>query len=76
MANQAKSDHGERYEIYLKGHLGSEWSDWFEGLSIIPDGQGNTILTVTIADQAAMHGILERIRDMGLTLLSINRIHR
>lgn len=78
MANQSKpgSETAERYEIHLKGILGSEWSEWFDGMIVSSDGQGNTILTGSVADQAALHGILDRVRDSGLTLLSINTINR
>jgi hypothetical protein len=78
MVNQSKpgSETTERYEIHLKGILGSEWSEWFDGMMVTSDGQGNTILTGPVADQAALHGVLDRVRDSGLTLLSINIINQ
>jgi hypothetical protein len=61
------------YQIRLEGHLGNEWSDWFDGLAITLEDDGNTLLTGPIADQAALHGLLRRIRDLGMPLLSIDR---
>jgi hypothetical protein len=62
------------YRITIKGHLGSEWSDWFEGLTITLVDNGETILTGPLADQTALHGVLIKIRDLGLPLLSLTRI--
>jgi hypothetical protein len=62
------------YQIRLKGHLGPQWADWFEGLSITPETNGDTLLTVSLPDQAALHGLLKKVRDLGITLVSINRI--
>jgi hypothetical protein len=64
----------ETYRITIKGHLGSEWSDWFDGLTITMAGDGETILTGPIVDQTALHGVLIKIRDLGLPLLSLARI--
>jgi len=61
------------YRIKLKGHLDPEWSIWFEQMAI-STGDGETILTGPVADQAALHGLLIRIRDLNLTLLSVERI--
>lgn len=60
------------YEIKIKGHLDEYWSDWLGGLEITQDVQGNSLLTGIIPDQAALHGILNQIRDLGLTLISIS----
>ncbi len=62
------------YKIKIKGHLDSHWSDWFEDLRVSYDRKDNTILTGTIPDQAALHGLLAKIRDLGLTLLSVTRL--
>ncbi|MCW1967714.1 MAG: hypothetical protein KIH69_006290 [Anaerolineae bacterium] len=62
------------YQIKLEGHLGQHWSDWFEGMSISPEDDGNTVLTGPVADQAALHGLFKKIRDLGLPLFSVNRI--
>ena len=63
----------EVYQIVVKGHLDSEWSDWFDGLTITQVGSGETILTGPLADQTALHGVLIKIRDLGLPLLSLKR---
>ena len=62
------------YQIRIKGHLGQQWSDWFEGLTITLDDKDNTLLTGSVVDQAALHGLLKKVRDLGLPLLSVERI--
>ena len=62
------------YQIRLKGHLGREWTDWFEGLTITLEENGDTLLTGPVIDQAALHGLLKKVRDLGMTLLSVNRV--
>lgn len=62
------------YQIRIKGHLGSLWTDWFEGLTVTLEADGNTLLTGPVTDQAALHGILKRVRDLGMPLLSVNSI--
>ena len=62
------------YQIRLRGHLGPLWSDWFDGLVIAWDDNGDTVLTGSVADQAALHGLLRKIRDLGVTLVAINRV--
>lgn len=62
------------YEIRLKGHLGREWADWFGGMAVDLTEDGDTLLTGQMADQAALHGLLKKVRDLGLPLLSINRV--
>lgn len=64
----------ETYRITIKGHLDNEWSDWFDGLNITLEDNGETVLTGPIVDQAALHGVLMKIRDLGLPLLSLTRI--
>ena len=61
------------YQIRIKGHLGPEWSDWFGGLSITLEDNGDTLLTGPVVDQAALHGVLRKVRDVGMPLLSVNR---
>jgi hypothetical protein len=61
------------YQIRIKGHLGNQWTDWFEGLTILEDN-GDTLLTGPVVDQAALHGLLKKVRDLGLPLLSVNRV--
>ena len=62
------------YQIRLRGNLGQLWSDWFDGLAITWDDKGDTLLTGTVADQSALYGLLRRIRDLGVTLVSINQL--
>ncbi|HSG15989.1 MAG TPA: hypothetical protein VLE70_06660 [Anaerolineae bacterium] len=62
------------YEIRLKGHLADRWAGWFEGLAITLEEDGDTLLTGPVVDQAALHGLLKKVRDLGLPLLSVNRI--
>jgi hypothetical protein len=59
------------YKIRVKGHLGSEWTDWFEGLTITLEEDGNTLLSGPVIDQAALHGLLKKVRDLGMPLLSV-----
>ena len=61
------------YQIRIKGHLGPEWSDWFGGLSITLEDNGDTLLTGPVVDQAALHGVLKKVRDLGMPLLSVTR---
>jgi hypothetical protein len=70
---ESEHKHLEIYQIVVKGQLESEWSDWFDGLSITLTCSGETILTGPLADQTALHGVLIKIRDLGLPLLSLVR---
>ena len=60
------------YTFKIKGHLGQQWMDWFEGLTITLQEDGNTLLSGPVTDQSALHGILKKIRDLGMPLLSVN----
>lgn len=62
-----------RYQIRIHSHLDQSWADWFEGMTITHEVDGTTVLFGPIVDQAALHGVLTRVRDLGLTLLSVNR---
>ncbi len=62
------------YQIRVKGHLGPQWTDWFEGLAITLEEDGDTLLTGPIVDQAALYSLLRRVRDLGITLVSVNRV--
>lgn len=62
---------GIEYEIKIKGYLEERWSDWLGGLEISHDGHGNSLLRGVVSDQAALHGILNQIRDLGLTLIEL-----
>lgn len=72
----SKTDPGEPmvYQIRLKGHLGSQWTDWFGGLTITLEDNGETLLTGSVIDQAALHGLLKRVRDLGVPLISVMRV--
>jgi hypothetical protein len=59
------------YQIRIKGHLGREWTDWFEGLTITLEDNGETLLTGAVVDQAALYGLLRKVRDVGMPLLSV-----
>jgi len=63
-----------RYEIRLKGHLDRRWAAWFDGLSISLESDGTTILDGPIADQAALHGLLLKVRDTGIPLVSVTQV--
>ena len=62
------------YEIRVKGILDSKWADWFDGFIIAPQPDGDSVLTGPVADQAALHGLLSKVRDLGLPLLSVKRV--
>ncbi len=60
------------YQIRIKGHLDCEWTNWFEGLTITPEDNGETLLTGPVRDQAALYGLLKRVRNLGISLVSVN----
>jgi hypothetical protein len=62
------------YEIRLTGHLDARWTAWFDGLAVTHEGNGTTVISGVIADQAALHGVLQRVRDLGLPLVSVRRV--
>ncbi len=62
------------YEIRLKGQLEARWVNWFDGLSITLDDNGDTLLSGPVVDQAALHGLLKKVRDLGMPLLSVNSV--
>ncbi len=62
------------YQIRLKGHLGPRWADWFGDMTITPEDDGETLLTCQVVDQAALHGLLRKVRDLGMPLISAIRV--
>jgi hypothetical protein len=62
------------YQIRIKGHLDSQWTEWFDGLTITLEEDGDTLLTGPVVDQAALYGLLKKVRDLGTPLLSVNSV--
>ena len=62
------------YQIRIKGHLGPQWADWFGGMTITLEDNGDTLLTGPVVDQTALHGLLKKVRDLGMPLLSAVRV--
>ncbi len=62
------------YEIRLTGHLGPQWTDWFGGVTLTLEANGETLLTCPVVDQAALHGLLRKVRDGGLPLLAVTHV--
>jgi hypothetical protein len=74
-----RATHGDRpesgwYEIRIQGHLETRWGSWFDGLTLTTAGDGTTILRGPVIDQAALHGLLQRVRDLGLPLVSVTHV--
>ena len=72
MTNLQNGSGKKIYEIKLRGHLNASWAEWFDGLTITHNSDGTTTLTGEIEDQAALHGFLKKVRDLGLPLISVN----
>ncbi|MEP7358247.1 MAG: hypothetical protein ABI847_13460 [Anaerolineales bacterium] len=64
-----------RYAIRVKGHLEQRWAEWLAGLTLTQDGDGTTLLTGPLSDQAALHGVLNKIRDLGLPIISVQDLN-
>ncbi len=75
MSNELDPNEPMVYQIRLKGHLGHEWTDWFEGMTITLEDNGETLLAGPVIDQAALHGLLKKVRDLGMPLVSVNRVN-
>ena len=78
MSNELNSGSEEAqllvYQIRIKGHLGREWTEWFGGLTMTLEDNGDTLLTGPVVDQAALHGVLRKVRDLAMPLLSVTRV--
>ena len=78
MPNNANSKSNQHqamlYQIRIKGHLGDQWAEWFGGLIITLEEDGHTLLTGPVVDQAAMYALLRKVRDLGMTLVSVNQV--
>jgi hypothetical protein len=67
-------DPGDWYEIHLRGRLDQRWASWFDGMTVSTDADGTTVIRGQVMDQAALHGLLARLRDLGLPLLSVTQV--
>jgi hypothetical protein len=74
LSHQSDSHQPTVYQIRVRGHLDSQWTDWFGGLTITLENNGDTLLTGPVVDQAALHGLLKKVRDLGLPLISVNQV--
>jgi len=74
MSNKLDPKQPTIYQIRIKGHLGQQWTDWFEGLTITLEENGDTLLTGPVIGQPALHGLLKKVRDLGMPLLAVNRV--
>jgi hypothetical protein len=68
-----QTNEGGSYEIRLRGHLNARWADWFDGLTLTQESDGTTLLSGPVLDQAALHGLLGKVRDLGLPLIAVHR---
>jgi hypothetical protein len=67
-------DRQKIFQIRIQGHLGQQWAGWFDGLTVALEEDGNTLLSGPVIDQSALHGILKKIRDLGMPLLAVSQI--
>ena len=72
--SRGQHHHSGQYEIRLKGHLDSRWAAWFDGMSIINESDGMTVIRGPVIDQAALHGLLQKLRDLNLPLVSVTQV--
>ena len=74
LIRKTDSSHPPIYQIRLQGHLGGQWTTWFDGLMITLEENGNTLLTGPVVDQAALYGLLKKARDLGMSLVSVTPV--
>ena len=74
MSEKSTVDEAGRYEIRLQGHLDGRWAEWFDGLGLTNHKDGTTVIHGFVLDQAALHGLLRKVRDVGLPLISVTRV--
>ena len=74
LSSMEDHDEPQLYEIRVRGHLDDRWAEWFDGLTITLEEDGDTLLTGRVVDQAALHGLLKKIRDLGLPLVSVSPV--
>lgn len=74
LATTGQPSEAGRYEIRLKGRLDARWATWFDGLTLTHESDGTTLIHGQVADQAALHGLLQRVRDLGLPLVSVTQV--
>ena len=74
MSETMSANEAGRYEIRIKGHLDSRWAAWFDGLNLTNSSDGTTIIHGLVADQSALHGLLQKVRDVGLPLISVTQV--
>jgi hypothetical protein len=74
MSQEQEPSQSQVYQIRIKGHLDARWTEWFEGMTITLEENGDTLLTGVVVDQSALHGLLKKIRDLGMPLVSVNRV--
>lgn len=73
-STEIKPDEPMIYQIRIKGHLRAQWTDWFEGMAITLEDNGDTLLTGLVTDQAALYGLIKKVRDLGMPLRSVNHV--
>ena len=74
LTSMGYQDEPQIYEIRIRGHLDARWASQFEGLTITLEEDGDTLLTGPVPDQAALHGLFKKVRDLGMALISVNRV--
>lgn len=72
--SDTQSEKAKIYQIRIEGQLGQQWTDWFEGLCVTQEQDGTTLLTGPVVDQSDLHGLLKKVRDLGIPLISVNRM--